>query len=140
MLPFASPVPQQQGTGTAKWVLVGEPVFEATVRLVADSTTAATTAANTAATATTSNTTANADTDTVSITDIAPDAASFRGAGIVVSLFYAPPDDTSSDGLGWLVTQGFQYESTTNIQYISYSVFSAAKYVILRNDIPHTET
>ena len=132
MLPFASPVPQQQGTGTAKWVLVGEPVFEATVRLVADSTTAAT--------ATASNTTANADTDTVSITDIAPDAASFRGAGIVVSLFYAPPDDTSSDGLGWLVTQGFQYESSTNIQYISYSVFSAAKYVILRNDIPHTET
>ena len=121
MLPFASPVPQQQGTGTAKWVLVGEPVFEATVRLVADSTTAAT--------ATASNTTANADTDTVSITDIAPDAASFRGAGIVVSLFYAPPDDTSSDGLGWLVTQGFQYESSTNIQYISYSVFSAAKYV-----------
>ena len=110
MLPFASPVPQQQGTGTAKWVLVGEPVFEATVRLLADSTTAAT--------ATASNTTANADTDTVSITDIAPDAASFRGAGIVVSLFYAPPDDTSSDGLGWLVTQGFQYESSTNIQYI----------------------
>lgn len=75
VLPFASPVPAQHGQ--AKWVLVGEPVFEATVRLVARG-------------------------------EQGDGAEDFRGAGIVVSLFYAPPDDTSG-GPGWLVTQGFQY-------------------------------
>ena len=76
VFPFAVPVPNQQNSKN-KWLLVGEPVFEAAVRICSS---------------------AGIGSNTL-----------FSGGGLVVSLYYAPPDHTPTDGLGWFLTQGFQY-------------------------------
>ena len=86
VLPFATPIPSQQSD---KWVLVGESVFEATLHLVAVGS-------------------QKGSNDDSSNDGSSNDGSAFLGAGIVVSLFYAPPDDSSTD-IGWLVTQGMQY-------------------------------
>ena len=77
LFPFALPVPNQQNSKN-KWLLVGEPIFEATVRICSS---------------------AGIGSKNNNL---------FSGGGLVVSLYYAPPDHTH-DGLGWFFTQGFQY-------------------------------